>query len=258
MARPRAWLTGLVCLAGLTWASGENARAQAPVRVAATGAEKMDKTKAAALVPLQDLPERYRENVRTTIEKPALFTQGPVETFACAPQVYYWLVAHPDRGVIAWRRLGAQCITVNERGPGRFGWSDEHGSDLQWETVYDSNDRHIWYAEGKVRPAPLLPLVPVKAVVSLRYTEQPGPNGATLMQQQADMFLHTDSVGAALATKLLGAAAPKMAEQCVTQMQMFFSSLAWYIYRHPDRAAVLLMPSGPTDAPMPAMKGTGN
>jgi hypothetical protein len=244
MARPRAWLTGLVCLTGLVWANGAVARAQAPFKVVPVSADKMDKAKAAAGVPLQDISERYREGVKTTIEKPALFTQGPVETFACSPKVYYWLLQHPDRGVVAWRRLGAQCVMINERGPGRFGWSDEHGSDLQWDTVYESKDRHIWYAEGKVRPAPMLPLVPVKALVSLHFSEEAGPGGVAMMQQQADMFLYTDSIGAALAAKLVGAAAPKMAEQCVSQMQMFFSGMAWYVNRYPDRAVVLFHEEG--------------
>jgi len=240
MGRPGVWLTGLVGVAALIWANGGNAPAQAPTRVAAAAGDKLDKFKAAANVPLQDVPDRFREGVKITVEKPALFSQGPVETFACAPPFYYWLLEHPDRGVVAWRRLGAQCVMIVDRGAGRFGWTDEHGSDLQWEAVYHSNDRHIWYAEGKVRPAPLLPLVPVKAVVVLRYSEQTAPNGAKMMQHQADMFLHTDSAGAALATKLLGPAAPRMAEQCVTQMQMFFAGLAWYVHRYPGREANLL------------------
>jgi hypothetical protein len=250
---------GWLCLAGLVWANGATAQAQAPTRVPSPTGDKMDKVKAAAQVPLSDIPERYRDSVKTTIEKPALFTHGPLESFACQPHVYYWLLEHPDRGVVAWRRLGAQCVMINDRGAGRFGWSDEHGSDLQWETVYQSNECRIWYAEGKVRPAPLLPLVPVKTVVVLRYGEHTGANGGKLMQHQACMFLYTDSAGAALATKLLGSAAPRMAEQCVTQMQMFFSGLAWYVHRYPDRAANLLMASGPADVSLPAAyKTRGN
>src|SRR5207302_2040218 len=128
-------------------------------------------------------PERYREGVRQTIEKPTLFSQGPVEAFACQPQMYYWLLEHPDRGVLAWRRLGAQCVMISERGTGRFGWTDEHGSDLQWETVYISDKSRIWYAEGKVRPGLLMPLVPVKALVVLRFAEPESEpvNGAKLM-----------------------------------------------------------------------------
>jgi hypothetical protein len=243
MARQAYWQTGLVCTLVLLWVNGTSARAQAPSSVSTPTGDKLERMKAAANVPLAEMPERFRDGIKCTLEKPAVFSQGPVETFACAPSFYYWLLEHPDRGVLAWRRLGAQCVLIADRGAGRFGWKDEHGSDLQWEAVYHSNDRHIWYAEGKVRPAVLLPLVPVKAVVVLRYSEQTGPNGAKVMQHQADMFLHTDSAGAALATKLLGPTAPRMAEQCVTQMQMFFAGLAWYANRYPDRASALLTPS---------------
>jgi hypothetical protein len=235
----------LLSLAGLFWANGANAQ---PAIKVTQPTEKIDRAKAAAGVPLAEVTERYQGGVKLTVEKATLVTQGPIETFACAPHVYHWLLEHPDRGVVAWRRLGAQCVMISDRGAGRFGWSDEHGSDLMWETVYQSSDRRIWYAEGKVRPAPLLPLVPVKAVVVLRYAEQPGENGAKMMQHQADMFLYTDSVGASIAAKLLGAAAPKMAEQCVTQMQMFFSGMAWYVHRHPERAAALFMASGTSEA----------
>jgi hypothetical protein len=68
-----------------------------------------------------------------------------------------------------------------------------------------------------------------------------------LMFHQADLFLQTDSQAAALITKLLGPSAPKMAERCVGQMEMFFSALAWYVERHPEQSETLLsglVPSG--------------
>lgn len=250
MTRPHVWLTGLLCLTAWVVANSATAQAQAPVRVAPPNNDKAERLRAAANVPLVSIPDKFREGVRLTIEKTTLFTQGPLEVFSCEPSTYYWLVDHPDRGVVAWRRLGAQCVTISERGPGRFGWSDEHGSDLQWETVYASGGLHIWYAEGKVRPGMLLPLVPVKALVVLRFAEQdtPSADGGKVMQHQADMFLYTDSTGAAVATKILGSAAPHMADQCVAQMQMFFSGMAWYVHRYPERGAVLLSGSTAPEA----------
>jgi hypothetical protein len=258
MTRPQLLLTGLLGLAGLIWANPASVQAQPPPsKVAPPSTDKMEKLRAAANVPLAAIPEKFREDVRLTVEKATLFTQGPVEAFACQPAVYYWLLQHPDRGVLAWRRLGAQCVMISERGPGRFGWTDEHGSDLQWETVYASNDRHIWYAEGKVRPGLLLPLVSVKALVVLRFAEQDGQvaNGGKMMQHQADMFLYTDSTGAALAAKLFGAAAPRMAEQCVSQMETFFSGMAWFVHRYPERAAGLFGSSSPADSASPVGHG---
>src|SRR5207247_2417341 len=72
MPRPNIWLTGLVCLAGLTWANGASAQ-QPPTKVVPPGGDKMDKGQAAAWVPLPEVTERYREGVKIAIEKPTLF-----------------------------------------------------------------------------------------------------------------------------------------------------------------------------------------
>jgi hypothetical protein len=205
-------------------------------------AEQWRKVQAAALVPLDQVPPELREQVQRTLDRPTLFASGPPETFVCQPELYAWLLDHPDRGVLAWRRLGAVCLNIVARGPDRFGWTDEQGNDMWWETIYRSADVHVWYAEGKVKPSPVLPLVPVRAVVVLRQSRVRDQADGTMMFHQADVFVQTDSKAAALATRLMGPSAPHLAEQGIGQMQMFFSALAWYCQRHPDRAERLLAP----------------
>ena len=39
----------------------------------------------------------------------------------------------------------------------------------------------------------------------------------------------------ALAARLLGPSMPRMAEQYLGQLEMFFSALVWYIDQHPER-----------------------
>ncbi len=191
-------------------------------------------------MPVEVLPPHVREGARLAVEKATLFSHGPAESFSCDPAVYYWFLDHPDRAVTAWRRLGAKCLSISDRGNGRFGWADEAGSDVVWETVYRAPNLRIWYAEGKVKPGVLLPTVPIRAVVVLRHAEGRGQNGGALIHHQADMFLRTDSTAAALATKLFGASAPRLAEQCLSQLEMFFAGLAWYVHQHPERANVIL------------------
>jgi hypothetical protein len=170
--------------------------------------------------------------------------------------LYYWFLNHPDRAVTAWRRLGAVCLNITDRGGGRFGWADDQGNDLWWEAVYDGPGVRVWYAQGKVKPSAVLPPVPVRAVVVLRHSRLREQDGGTLMFQQADVFAQTDSRTAALATRLMGPSAPRMAEQGVAQMQLFFSALAWYCQRHPERTAALLAAPGAAEAPpAPAAPG---
>jgi hypothetical protein len=191
-------------------------------------------------IPLEELPAGARERVRYVVEHPTLVSHGPVETFYCQPPFYYWLLDHPDQAVAAWRGLGAQCTDIQDRGAGRFAWQDGQGSEVRWETVFRTGRQRVWYAEGRVRPGLLLPSVPVRAVVVLSHGEGYDKNGRPAVRHQMHLLLHTDSRAVSLATRLLGASAPRLAEQYVGQMQMFFGALAWYIDQHPDQAARLL------------------
>ncbi len=191
-------------------------------------------------VPLDKIDERYRGAVREVLDKPILSGRGPAETFFCQPQQYTWFLDHPDRAVIAWRRLGAKCVSIVARGDGKFGWSDETGSEVVWETVYKGPGLRIWFADGKVRPGPMLPLVPVKAVVVLRHNDSKTADGALVMFHQSDVFVHTDSKTAAMMTRMLGPTANRVAEGGLGQLQLFFSGLSWYLDRHPDQAEALL------------------
>src|SRR5437870_10421259 len=83
-------------------------------------------------VPLQDIPVAFRERLRRITEHPTLRARGPLEVFRGRMDLYHWLLDHPDRGVVAWRRLGAKCGDIDERGAGHFSWTDGQGSEIHW------------------------------------------------------------------------------------------------------------------------------
>jgi hypothetical protein len=60
------------------------------------------------------------------------------------------------------------------------------------------------------------------------------------VEHHADLFLQTDSAAASMVLRLLGPSIPNMTEQCLGQLEMFFSGMSTYLHRHPDQAAALL------------------
>jgi hypothetical protein len=228
---------------GAAWASSDAAEAQT-----SHPWQRADKQSAAARasvfteapLPLDEIPAAARAKVRSVLDRPSLSARGQPELFNGDPTLYKWFLDHPDRAALAWKRLGAKVADVSNRGNGVFGWSDAQGSDIRWETVYRSPRMQVWHAEGKVRPGALLPLAPVQAVVVLRYSESRDSDGQPLLRHQAELFLRTDSKAASLAARLFGASAPRLAEQYVSQVEMFFSALSWYLDQHPDKAEKLL------------------
>jgi hypothetical protein len=227
-------LTWLGVVVGVVWGSGvvaaEPGEASRPSPVPALPAE----------VPLDQLPPGQREAVRRVLERPTLTTPGPVEVFRGNLPLYYWLLDHPDQGVRLWRALGARCMDIVPRADGRFIWNDGQGTEMQWETIYRSPRVRVWYAEGRSKPALLLPAVPMRAVVVLHHDVARDGGDRPIIRHHAELFLQTDSKTAMLIARLLGPSAPRLAEQGMAQMEMFFSALVWYCDRHPERAEVLL------------------
>jgi hypothetical protein len=241
----RASVVGrLGVLAGLAWANGATAQAPEPVRYEAPGA--VVRAGATAPVrarrpdppPLDAVPPGWREKVARVVQQPTLAAHGPAEEFRAS--VYDWLLDHPDRVALAWRRLGVPCVPITDRGQGRFGWVDGQGSDITWLTVSCGPGHRIWYAEGKARPGSLLPVMPVKAVAVLRYAQRIDDAGRLFIAHEVDVYLQTDSKAAALVTKLIGPAAPRLAEQGAAQLLLFFSAMAGHLEQHPEQMPALL------------------
>jgi hypothetical protein len=227
-------LTWLVAAASVFWANGEIPAADPKPAIDSTLRSRLGE------IPLNQVAQRYRTSIRKIVDHPTLACQGPLELFQGKVEMYQWLLDHPDQAVSAWRRLGANCMDINDLGGGRFGWSDGDGSSIHWETALRTESLRIWYAEGKLRPAPFLPAVPARAVVVLHYGEPLAGTGRFLIRHQADLYVQTDSKMAALAARLLGASVPKLGQQCVGQLELFFSALAWYLDRHPEKIDQLL------------------
>lgn len=205
----------------------------------------VDLQAAISRVPFAKLSPAVQERVRPVLEQPTLFARGPMELFAGSEELYAWLLDHPDLGARAWQRLGAKSLEIACKGAEGFAWTDGQGSEVRWVTVHAETGSRIWLAEGKYKPGPLLGAVPVRAVVVLRHGTGSDGAGRPMLWHQADIFFQTDSATAALVARLLGPAAPRLAEQYLGQMEIFFSALTWYASRHPERLEFLGLQGAP-------------
>ncbi len=252
MARRRmgtVWLGAMACvLAGLAFPAFGQADDAADLHTAVVP-PRLDPN---------DFPPEAQPRVRAVVEEPTLAARGPQEMFTCQPSMYHWLLDHPDQAVKLWRRLGAKCIEIQEAGGGAFAWK-EGASEVHWEVILDGPNRRVWYAEGLVKPALLIPAVPIKALLVLDFTEGKDGAGRPAVRHQMQLIVHTDSKVMALAARLMGDSAPKTAERFLGQLQMFYAAMAWFLDQHPDRAekmfASLQQPDPPDSklhSPIPA------
>ena len=161
------------------------------------------------------MPAVTRDALTKVMKDPTITAVSDPDEFVAHPDMYQWLLDNPDRTAAGWRKLGVGAIEIKRLKDGRFFWKDEHGSELVWQTVAKGPAGRIWYAEGRVRPAPLMPTFPVTAVAVLNHSDKPRTTGDAVITQQVEVFFHTDSKAAALVPKMLGDSAPKMAQRGV-------------------------------------------
>ncbi len=257
------WLLASALLAGIAQAqqtvpapaTAAPARASAPSQAAA-----LTRAALGMAIPLDKLPLSVQTRARNLVERPTLRCQGQVQIFNCQPEQYFWLLDHPDVTAGLWRALGVKVTEIQNHRDGHFSWEDENGSKIDWDTVLNTADYRVWLADGRVKPAMLLPAISVHALVAVRHTEGTDGDGQPAIRHQIAMVLQTDNQAVALAARLLGASAPHLAEQFVGQIEMFFGYMAVYLDQHPRHSAALLaevLRANSPKAPQPPAKYPG-
>src|SRR4051812_11851297 len=111
---------GLLCLAALS----------AP----ACAEPRVEKAKPLTTLPLpvalEAMPKQTRDALTKVMKDPTLTVVSPLEEFIAYPDMYQWLLDHPDRAAGAWRKLGITAVEIQPLKDGRFRWTDENGSEL--------------------------------------------------------------------------------------------------------------------------------
>lgn len=184
----------------------------------------------------------FHEGVLKCVRHPTVTTKSTGDEIVCTVAVYEWLYDHPDRVALAWQRLKIPTVTITDMGSGKFGWNDENGSEVVWQTVGTFPDGRVWFASGKVRPAVGTPFVPIQATFIVSHPRKAEKDGVAVFAPTVQVYVHSDSKAANLALRIIGPAAPRLAEEAASQLLDFFGGIATVVQQNPNKADMLLGP----------------
>ncbi len=240
MDRSRFGLFAIVLLASVAPAA-EPGWSNRSLSAPALGPSLRSQSVAAQPKLIDFVAEGHREAVSSVLKSPTISTKASEAEFTAHPQVYDWLLEHPDRCSLAWQRLKIPCIEIADKGKAGFSWTDENGSELTWQKVGEFENGWIWYASGKIKAGALLPSVPVKAVAVLHAPRgAPEADGSCLYKPTVSVSIQCESRLANAAMRIAGPSAPKMAEEGAEQLLFYFSGVARYLNKKPDQIEPLL------------------
>ena len=99
-------------------------------------------------LPLDKLDAQDRAKVHAVLANITIFRRLPVRVVDCDPDLYLFLVRHPDVVINIWNTLKISQLQLRQTGPDQFRLNEESGVMANLEYLYSSHDMHLIYAEG--------------------------------------------------------------------------------------------------------------
>lgn len=137
------------------------------------------------------------------------YRRMPSLQYPVDPNIYQYLINHPDVAVSTWRAMGISQLQMVQTAPFEFEASASDGSDGTADVLWRDGNQCLFIVEGNYN-SPILPNpVQAKALVWLQYRFVKTTAGEYLVNQQVETFIHFPSAAietiAKIATSLTNA-----------------------------------------------------
>ncbi|MEY4567891.1 MAG: hypothetical protein RLY14_2861 [Planctomycetota bacterium] len=181
---------------------------------------------AIAKIPLNNLNAEARQKINVVLDKPSFFRRLPAEAINCDPDLFLFLVRHPEVLVNIWDLMQITKVELQRVAPFEFRGSDGAGTTCQSELIYGTPNLHIYYGTG-VYSGPLMARdISGRCLCVLSSSSAVGPGGKAKVGSQMDVYMKLDSVGADLVTRTVAPVVGKTADSNFRETASFISQLS--------------------------------
>ncbi len=177
-------------------------------------------------IPLEKLGVKDREKISALLDGSHIFRRMPSYAGPCDPQLYLFLVRHPDVVVGIWEELGITKLRMKQVGPLKFQTQESNGTVGTSKFIYADNRTHLIWVEGIFENPLLTKPVRGTSLLILRTGFMNGEDGQSYITSRLDTFTHIDNVGVEFITRTLQPLMGKIVDNNFTQTTAFVSSLS--------------------------------
>ncbi len=98
-------------------------------------------------IPFDKLDADARAKINSVLSSTSVYRRLPTRTVNCDPDLYLFLVRHPDTVVNIWELLGVAQIQLRQTDIDTFRVAEDEGTSASLEFLYHSNDLQIAYGK---------------------------------------------------------------------------------------------------------------
>jgi hypothetical protein len=194
-----------------------------PFQASASRAARQD---AAQSIPVDKLDAGARAKVAYVLADASFFRRMPVCVIPCDPELYLFLVEHPDVIVNVWQVLGVTQVAMQQADSGGFWVTDPAGTKGTVEYLYSDHDTQVIYTEGAYDGPLFARPVRGRGLLILKSGYVREPDGRHYVTTRMDAFMRVENVGAELLTKAFSPLVGKVADINFTYTAGFVGHLS--------------------------------
>ena len=89
-----------------------------------------------------------RAKVQSVLSNVSVFRRLPTKVVDCDPDLYLFLVRHPDIVINIWEIMRVSQLQLRQIDENQFHLSEPGGTMAQFAFVYRNHNTHVLYGEG--------------------------------------------------------------------------------------------------------------
>jgi hypothetical protein len=192
----------------------------------AASTSEATRREATRAIPLDKLLPEDRAKVESVLSNVTIFRRLPTKVVDCDPDLYLFLVRHPDIVINIWEIMRVSQLQLRQIDENQFQLSEPGGTMAQFAFVYRNHDTHVLYGEGTYEGPLMGRPVKGRGVLVLKCGYVRETNGRYYITSRVDSFLTIEPAGAELFTKTVSPLMGKTADNNFIQTVSFVSSLS--------------------------------
>ena len=185
-------------------------------------------------LPWNELSAASQAKIKSVVSGSPLFHRMPQQKVYADPEIYQFLLQHPDMVIGFWEQLGATQLSLRETKANHFILRETGGTVAAVEILHQTNNLCIVYAKGEYR-GPLLAKAYQGDVILVMRTQHTRDEGnEPVIICDLDTFIQINSLGADMLVKLFFASLAKVADSNFEVTVAFVSQVSRAASRTPN------------------------
>lgn len=199
LRRSGLWLA-LTCMVTGAMSAGAHA-AELGQQLPSFGTHRELEQDARRTLPLSKLTPQGKALADKVLKDTTVFRRLPHSAIECDPEMFTFLVDHPDMVINMWEVMGVSKVAMKKVGPASFHIDDGQGTTGEIHYLYRSASQHVVFCEGTYTGTLVPRAIKGRCILSLRTAHVRDADDRDVIQCRLDSFVQLDNIGVELFAK---------------------------------------------------------